>query len=84
MSNATAEELTCKELVELITEFLEGQLSRQDRARFKRHLRGCDGCSTYLEQMRLTIRLTGTLREKQIDPVAREALLAAFRDWKSR
>jgi len=80
----SAPELSCRELVRLITDYLEGTLSVRDRRRFDRHLRGCDGCTTYVEQMRQTIRLAGTLTEQDISPAAREELLAVFRDWKSR
>jgi anti-sigma factor RsiW len=74
--------LSCRELVELVTEYLDGTLSPRDRARFERHIAGCDGCTAYLEEFRETIRLTGTLRVEQLDPVAKETLLAHFRDWK--
>jgi hypothetical protein len=74
--------LTCRELVELVTEYLAESLSRRDRARFERHIAGCVNCTAYLEQFRETIRLTGTLREDELDPVARDELLATFRDWK--
>ena len=80
----SAPELSCRELVRLITDYLEGTLSVRDRRRFDRHLRGCDGCTTYVEQMRQTIRLAGTLTEQDISPAARKELLAVFRDWKSR
>jgi anti-sigma factor RsiW len=75
--------IACRELVELVTDYLEGALSPDLRARFDNHIAGCDGCTTYLEQMRETIRLTGTLREQQISPEARVALLHAFRGWAS-
>jgi anti-sigma factor RsiW len=77
-----AEDLSCRELVELVTDYLEGALSPEDRARFDEHLRVCDGCSAYVEQFRETIRLTGTLREDSIEPAARDALLEQFKDWK--
>ena len=80
MRNAL-EPMTCRELVELVTDYLEGRLPRWDRFVFERHIAGCDGCTRYLEQMRETIRLTGTLREEDVSPIAREALLTAFRDW---
>jgi len=80
----SAPELSCRELVRLITDYLEGTLSVRDRRRFDRHLGGCDGCTTYVEQMRQTIHLAGTLTEEDISPAAREELLAVFRDWKSR
>jgi anti-sigma factor RsiW len=78
-----AQPLACQELVEIVTAYFEGTLSRRDRRRFDAHLRACDGCSAYVEQMRVTIRLTGTLREEDIEPAAREALLHAFRDWRA-
>ena len=75
--------LSCRELVELVTAYLEGALSLEDRMRFETHISGCDGCTTYLEQMRLTIQLTGTLRVDDVSREAEEALLHAFRQWKA-
>ncbi len=75
--------LTCKELVELMTEYLEGTLPLEERARFEAHLIGCEGCTHYLDQMRRTIRLTGMLTEESIEPAARDELLRLFRDWNS-
>jgi anti-sigma factor RsiW len=77
-------ELTCKELVEVVTDYLEGSMPAERRLLFEEHLAFCDWCQTYLEQMRATIRLTGILREDDVRPEAREALLDAFRDWKDR
>ena len=77
-------QITCRELVQLITEYLEGGLSRRDRRRFERHLRGCDGCTTYVEQMRDTVRLAGAVGEGDLTPQARDELLAVLRDWKAR
>ena len=74
-------EITCVELVELVTAYLEDALSAEDRVRFEQHLVMCEGCTTYLEQMRETIRLAGTLREDDLDDHARDALLHAFRTW---
>ena len=76
-------ELTCKEVVEIVSDYLEGALSAKDRARFDRHLSGCDGCTNYVEQMRETIRLTGMLTEEQVPVAQRERLRRAFRDWKT-
>ena len=75
--------LSCRELVELVTAYLEGALSLEDRMRFETHISGCDECTTYLEQMRLTIQLTGTLRVDDVSREAEEALLHAFRQWKA-
>jgi anti-sigma factor RsiW len=77
-------ELTCKELVEVITDYLEGRLPAERRLLFEEHLAFCEGCRTYLEQLQETIRLTGTLIEDDLEPQARDALLGAFRDWKRR
>jgi anti-sigma factor RsiW len=73
------QELTCKEIVELVTDYLEGKLPRAERRAFDAHLALCDGCTQYLEQMRETIRLTGTLTEESLEPDLREKLLDAFR-----
>ncbi|MDQ6819991.1 MAG: zf-HC2 domain-containing protein [Actinomycetota bacterium] len=77
-------ELTCLELVQLVTDYLEGALSSRNRRRFERHLNACKDCPTYVQQMRETIRLTGVLRQDDLQPEVREELLAAFRDWKNR
>jgi len=74
--------LTCRELVELVTDYLEGSLSRRDRARFEAHIAKCKNCTQYVEQFRETIRLTGTLRESDVSPEAEAALLAQFEAWK--
>jgi predicted anti-sigma-YlaC factor YlaD len=75
--------IACRDLVELVTDYLEGALAPEQHVRFQNHIAGCDGCTAYLDQMRETIRLTGTLREQQISPDARAALLQAFRGWAS-
>jgi anti-sigma factor RsiW len=77
-----SEDLTCQELVELVTEYLEGGLSPDERDRFEQHVVLCDGCAFYLEQMRRTVGLTGSLMEESISPEAQERLLGVFRDWK--
>ena len=79
---APSAELTCRELVRLVTDYLEGELPETDRRRFDAHLTKCEGCTTYLAQVRDTIRITGTLTEESLAPEARDELLAAFRTWK--
>jgi anti-sigma factor RsiW len=76
------EALSCQELVELVTDYLEGALSPEEHERFEAHVDTCGGCRQYLEQMRETIRLTGTLGANGLSPEAEDALLHAFRDWK--
>lgn len=75
------DELTCRELVRLVTDYLEETLPEIDRRRFDAHLAACDGCTTYLAQVQDTIRITGTLTEESLAPEARDELLAAFRTW---
>jgi anti-sigma factor RsiW len=75
------EDLSCQELVELVTEYLEGTLPPPDRARFEAHVAGCPGCDRYLAQMRTTIALAGAGREVEARPDV-SGLLAAFRGWK--
>ena len=75
-------EMACKELVELVTEYLEGTLSPVDRRRFEDHLKDCDPCTTYLDQMRQTIRTLGRLTEEDLSKDARQDFLRIFRDWK--
>jgi predicted anti-sigma-YlaC factor YlaD len=79
-----AHELTCKELVELVTEYLEGAMTGATRAAFEEHLATCEDCTIFLQQMRRTIELTGTLSEESISPSTRAALMRAFRGWRSR
>lgn len=76
-----ADGLTCQELVELVTDYLEGRLGPQERARFEAHIEICPGCDAYLEQMRTVVRLAGRLPQESLSTPARDALLAAFRDW---
>lgn len=78
----TYEELSCQELVELVTDYFEGALPRALRDRFDRHIEHCSGCRAYLEQMRATIAATGTLTPESLTPEAERALLEAFRGWR--
>ncbi len=77
-------EPACREVVELVTDYLEGGLSWRGRRRIHRHLAGCPHCSEYVAQMRTTIRLTGRLRSEDLSPHMREALLGEFRAWRAQ
>jgi len=77
------DDLSCREFVALVTDYLEGALSDRLRARFDRHLAECPHCVTYLEQMRDIIVVAGRLAEEDLSEPAREALLEAFRAWKA-
>jgi predicted anti-sigma-YlaC factor YlaD len=74
--------LTCQELVELVTEYIEGAMSEAERTRFEQHLAGCLGCRSYLDQMQRTISALGRLTEGDIAPATRGELLDLFRNWK--
>ncbi len=74
--------LTCRELVELVTDYFEATLEFVDQMRFEAHLAGCAGCRNHVEQMRQTIQITGTLADESISPDIQNELLALFRDWK--
>jgi anti-sigma factor RsiW len=78
----TSHELACEELVEIVTEYLERAMPEPERRRFEDHLADCEGCTTYLDQMRRTLGALGALTPESIAPEARETLLVAFRDWK--
>jgi len=74
-------DLTCREMVELMNDYLEGALAEGERARFEAHLSICDPCTIYLAQVRETIRLAGKITEESLPPLVRDELLQAFRDW---
>ena len=75
--------LPCQEMVELVTEYLEGGLSRSQHRRFEAHLEGCENCTEYLRQMRATIRLTGSLRSEDMTPVMQDELTELYHRWRA-
>ena len=78
------EAFSCQELVELVTDYLEGALSPADLRRFEEHIGGCDGCTEYLAQFRRIIHVTGMLAPDDLTPAAESALLDVFRSWNLR
>jgi len=80
---SSVEAFSCQELVELVTDYLEGALPPEERARFESHLEECGNCQLYLEQIRRTVELSGKLAPESLDPEAERELLHAFRDWRS-
>lgn len=76
--------MKCREVVELMTDYLDGALSTEDRARFEDHIAGCDGCRAYLEQLRETRRVAGGLASEPVPESLQAELLNAFRDWRAR
>lgn len=76
-------ELTCAQVVELVTAYLDRRLAASDTERFEEHLAFCDGCSTYLDQMRATIAATGEVRNEDVPAELRDRLLATFRELRT-
>ena len=74
--------MDCYELVELITAYFDGALDVVTHQRFEQHLIGCDGCMTYLQQFRTTVRTLSALCDDDVAPHLRDRLLDAFRDWR--
>lgn len=78
----SGEPMDCKELVELVTAYLDSALDAETRKRFDEHLLECDGCESYLQQFRVTVRTVGKIRAEDVDPAYRDRLLNAFRDFR--
>lgn len=80
------DELVCRELVEIVTDYIEGALSDYERERFEAHLAECPFCIDYVEQMRAVSDAlgAGSIRRETLDPERRAALLDAFRGWRDR
>jgi predicted anti-sigma-YlaC factor YlaD len=79
---SAGEDLSCQEVVELVTDYLEGALAPADRVRVEEHLHACDGCLAYVDQVRDTVRIVGALREEDLHPRVRAELVGAFRGWR--
>jgi anti-sigma factor RsiW len=79
----SVEQLSCQEIVELVTDYVEQALPEAERARFDAHLEICEGCRSYVVQMEKTIRRVGRLDPQALSPEARQGLLTAFRNWKT-
>ena len=82
MTDGMAQGLDCKDVVEAVTDYLEGVMAPDDRHRFDRHLAVCDGCQGFLEQMRTVIRVVGRPTVEAVPPETMAGLLRAFRDWR--
>jgi anti-sigma factor RsiW len=72
--------LDCDQVVELVTDYLDGALDDDTAARFREHLAECPGCDTYLEQIRETVRTLGHVPAESLSPDAQRDLMQAFRD----
>ena len=78
------EVMACNELVEIVTDYLDGALSPGELARVRDHLRSCDGCEAHVEQMRATVRVLRGEPDEQVPPQMADALADMFRSWASR
>lgn len=76
-------QITCQHaVVGLLMDYLDDNLSQEDRARFERHLTECDPCAEHMKQVQLVVSVTGQLREEDLDPLAREELIGLYRRWR--
>ncbi len=78
----SAEHLTCREVVELVSDYLDESLPAEDTTLFEQHLNFCEGCVWYVDQLRATVEALGEIREEDVPPEARDRLMGAFRDWR--
>jgi anti-sigma factor RsiW len=76
----STERITCQEVTELVSEYIEGTLGPHETALFEQHLNFCDGCEWYVDQMRTTIAAVGAIEPVDVPPALRDSLLLAFRD----
>jgi hypothetical protein len=79
---AEHDHITCQEVVELVTDYLDRALPASEMTLFEQHINFCDGCITYVEQMRATVGAIGRITEEDVPPEAKERLLSAFREWR--
>jgi len=79
----STEHITCQEVVQLVTDYLERALPSDEAALFEQHLNFCEGCVWYVDQIRKTAGLVGHVREEDVPADVRDRLVAAFRDWKN-
>ena len=75
-------DLTCKELVELVTDYLDDALPGDERRGFEHHIEVCRACDHHVDHLRATVRALGALRDEPLSPDTRDSLVRAFRDWK--
>ena len=75
--------MNCRQVMALVTEYLEGALSPEDRRRFEAHIEGCPHCTEYLAEMRTSLRLLGSLKPERLPEPVQHELVRVFQDWKS-
>jgi anti-sigma factor RsiW len=77
-----AEHMSCQEVVDLVTEYLDESLPADEASLFEQHVNFCEGCAWYLDEMRSTIAAVGRVTEEDLPGATRDRLLVAFRDWR--
>ena len=75
-------DIVCRQAVELVTDYLEGKLSRRDARAFEEHLRACDGCEEYVRQIQATIRILGNVQPEDLSVEARHGLMELYREFR--
>lgn len=75
--------LICRQAVELMSNYVEGALSRRDRRRLERHLADCDACTAYLEQLRATIAASGSVEPEDLSPEVLDGLIDLYRRFRA-
>jgi anti-sigma factor RsiW len=78
----SSDHITCQEVVELVNDYLEGALPPDETELFEQHLSFCQGCESYVEQLRATVATVGRIGEEDLAPDTRQRLLDAFRGWR--
>lgn len=76
-------DITCRQVVALVTAYLDGRLPRSDHELFEAHLAECDGCTEHVRQIRATVALTGQVADDDLGPAAREDLMNLYRRWRA-
>jgi anti-sigma factor RsiW len=79
----SADHVSCQEVVELVTDYLDGALSPEEAGLFEQHINFCEGCVWYVEQIRMTVEAVGEITEEDLSPEAKDKLMGTFRDWRS-
>jgi hypothetical protein len=74
--------VTCREVVELVTEYLEHSLPPDVATLVEQHLNFCEGCVWYVDEIRMAVATVGRIEPEEVPPDVRDRLLTAFRDWK--
>jgi anti-sigma factor RsiW len=77
----SADHVSCQEVVELVTAWLERSLPPDEASRVEQHLNFCEGCDWYVDQIRATVATVGRIEPAEVPPETRDRLLTAFRDW---